>query len=102
MHPRRSRVLLAAFTLLASACARSPPNEAPGPALVYVVRHAEAWKDVPDAPPGVDLDALTPPGQAQAEALGRWLAERGGADAVVRLGPGGGGSVVSQGEQPQR
>ena len=49
------------------------------PALrVYVVRHGQAWKNVPRAqrPPGLDeaqLDSLTEQGRAQARAVGARL-----------------------------
>lgn len=67
----------------------APPDAAPPDAasktgaVVYLVRHAEAWKNVPDPPAGSDPDALTPAGVAQAEALARWVVGEGGADVVV-------------------
>lgn len=72
-------------SVVAAACATSAPRatDPPGPATVYVVRHAEAWKNVAAPPAGAEPDSLTPTGEAQADALGRWLAARGGADVVV-------------------
>lgn len=73
---RTARTLLvAAFVAGAGGCATTPRLGVDA-VMVYVVRHAQAWKNVPDAPPDADPDALTPEGQAQARAAGRWLAER--------------------------
>jgi len=46
---------------------------------VYVVRHAEAYKNVPHLPgtPKEKLDSLTPRGHKQAAALGKFLKGRG-------------------------
>jgi probable phosphoglycerate mutase len=65
------------------AAGRSVAEEAsPAPAArVFVVRHAQAWKNVPSLlrPKKMsadELDALTPKGLARAEALGKELAGR--------------------------
>ncbi len=63
----------------------SPLGAEPGPdplVRVYVVRHAEAWKNVPflRRPPGLSaaqLDSLTDRGRAQARAVGTRLAGAG-------------------------
>jgi len=61
-------------------CRDLSDGAAAAPALrVYVVRHAQAWKNVPSLlrPRGMSdeqLDALTPKGVAQAESLGKALA----------------------------
>lgn len=71
--------------VLASILCSCASNPAPEPATgggertVFVVRHAESWKNVqpvPDLPPE-QLDALTPKGQDQARALGQRLKGRG-------------------------
>ncbi len=45
---------------------------------VYLVRHAQAYKNVPHPPgtPAEKLDSLTPEGQRQAAALGEFLADK--------------------------
>jgi probable phosphoglycerate mutase len=81
--------LALALALAAAGAARAEPfrplgaEPATPPAVrVYLLRHAQAWKNVPAAqrPPGLDaagLDALTERGRAQAEAAGRRLAGAG-------------------------
>lgn len=68
------------LTVALTACAASDsPSSSPPTQTIYVVRHAEAYKNLdpqPDMPPG-ELDRLTERGQAQARALGAWLADRG-------------------------
>lgn len=72
--------MLFAATLAAGRSAAE--KDLPAPTLrVFVVRHAQAWKNVPSQqrprPMSADeLDALTPKGLARAEALGRELAGR--------------------------
>lgn len=73
-HPlsRSSRTLLAAIiaaSALASGCKTLPPTAA---RELCVVRHAEAYKNVPALSAGMtpeQLDRLTPAGEAQAKAL---------------------------------
>jgi len=83
MRSKRSTfalLLLVAATLAAgrSVAAESPP----APTLrVFVVRHAQAWKNVPSllrpqAMSAEELDALTPKGLARAEAIGKELTGR--------------------------
>ena len=65
---------------VASASAQAPV--APPALRVYLVRHAQAWKNVPrsERPPGMtreQLDALTPEGREAAERIGRTLAGAG-------------------------
>lgn len=85
------RAARVALVLLLAVLAGSAPAQEPaafrplGPAAggeptlrVYVVRHAQAWKNVPAAqrPPGLDkagLDSLTEAGQARARAVGERL-----------------------------
>jgi broad specificity phosphatase PhoE len=94
---RCSPALAALAALLLAGCPRAdvaPRTEADAgaegaapaaPAVrVFVIRHAEAWKNVehpPDMTPE-QLDALTPRGEAQARALGAYLAGRGVARVV--------------------
>ena len=72
-------VLFMATLAAGRAVTAEPP---PAPTLrVFVVRHAQAWKNVPSQqrprPMSADeLDALTPKGLARAEALGKELAGR--------------------------
>lgn len=59
-----------------SGCVRAPTMPADAPALVCVVRHTEAYKNLDPLPAGLsqeELDSLTPQGEAQAMALGREL-----------------------------
>lgn len=79
-----------AAALGAPAATASDPAAAPAPAAlrVYVVRHAQAWKNVPasERPAGMAgaaLDALTPDGDAQAERIGKSLAGAGLAAVVA-------------------
>ena len=74
---RRLFLLLLAASLVAPLAARADE-----PLRVFVIRHANAWKNVPaaDRPAGMsddDLDALTPAGLAKAEQLGASLAGKG-------------------------
>ncbi len=87
-HARSLRLaaLVAALQLTGalSGC-QAPGAEEPAPrgATLFVIRHAQALKNVahpPDTPPE-QLDALTPTGEAQARALGAALRGRG----VTRL-----------------
>ncbi len=71
-----------AFLLLALAALVAPAEARADDALrVFVIRHANAWKNVPPSqrPPmsDDDLDALTPAGLARAEQLGAQLAGKG-------------------------
>lgn len=74
------RLVVAALLLLACARPAAAEEAAGAPVLrVYIVRHAQAWKNVPTArrPSGMtdeQLDALTPNGLAKAEAIGKALA----------------------------
>lgn len=75
-----SAVLLSIALLLpASASAQDPgPPAAERAARVYVIRHANAWKNVPAAKrpramSAVELDSLTPGGLAKAEQVGASL-----------------------------
>lgn len=82
---RIGRALAVAAVLLAAAAPAPAQQTAPDPAprgepalRVYVVRHGQAWKNVPRAqrPPGLDeaqLDSLTEQGRAQARAVGARL-----------------------------
>jgi broad specificity phosphatase PhoE len=57
--------------LLLVGVVQAAPAVAPAPARLCVMRHAEAWKNVPRPPPerqGAAGDALTPAGLAQAAA----------------------------------
>ncbi len=74
-------VVALSAALVVTSC-RSTPSPELSEMIVHVVRHAEAWKNVAAPPPGVDPDALTPEGEAQARAVARWLAER-HPDAIV-------------------
>jgi probable phosphoglycerate mutase len=84
---RLSGLLAAALLALAGAAAaqgQGAPATPPGTSVarVFVVRHAQAWKNVPRAsrPPGMSdaaLDSLTEQGLAQAERIGRRLADAG-------------------------
>lgn len=76
---RRERIAVLLVLLLAAVqpAAAEPPATAPV-LRVYVVRHAQAWKNVPRIlrPKGMtddQLDALTPKGLEQAERLGKAL-----------------------------
>jgi ribonuclease H / adenosylcobalamin/alpha-ribazole phosphatase len=74
---RRVFLFLALAALLAPAAARADDA-----LRVYVIRHANAWKNVPPSQrPGRmsddDLDALTPAGLAKAEQVGAQLADKG-------------------------
>jgi broad specificity phosphatase PhoE len=71
--------IFAALALLASATAHAAD---PAPAKIFVVRHAQAWKNMPASarPAGMttaQLDSLTPKGLEQATEVGRKLAGRG-------------------------
>lgn len=82
---RIGRTLAVAAALLAAAASAPAQEAAPDPVprsepalRVYVVRHAQAWKNVPRAqrPPDLDdsqLDALTDAGRARARAVGASL-----------------------------
>jgi probable phosphoglycerate mutase len=82
-----SVVAVALLTIGLAAGVRAQPAE-PEPALrIYVVRHAQAWKNVSSAqrPPGMTdekLDSLTEKGFARAGAIGRELADAGVARVV--------------------
>jgi broad specificity phosphatase PhoE len=75
----RSRRLALVLWLLLAATSRAGAQEPAPPALrLYVVRHAQAWKNVPASlrPKGMtddQLDALTPKGIEQAERIGKAL-----------------------------
>jgi len=79
---RRGRLALGLLLALLSATRGAAQEPAAAPALrVFVVRHAQAWKNVPAAlRPGrmsdEQLDALTPKGLAKAAAIGNELAGR--------------------------
>ena len=82
---RSQRCAFALFVMFAATLAdgRSIAAEpSPAPALrVFVVRHAQAWKNVPallrpKTMSADELDALTPTGVARAEAIGKELAGR--------------------------
>jgi probable phosphoglycerate mutase len=71
-----------ALSLAAPAHAQEAAAAAPAPAVVYVIRHADAWKNVPAterprAMSAVELDALTPTGLAKAEQIGVSLRGKG-------------------------
>lgn len=76
------RLSLLVLVLVLAACTSNPPQPTPedqAGQTVFVVRHAEAWKNVdhaPDMSPD-QLDTLTSRGQEQAQALGRRLTGRG-------------------------
>jgi broad specificity phosphatase PhoE len=77
LNRRHLLVCCLAAALLAPLAARADES-----LRVFVVRHANAWKNVPAAerPAGMsddDLDALTPAGLAKAEQLGASLAGKG-------------------------
>jgi probable phosphoglycerate mutase len=84
-----SLALLLGVALAGAAAAQEAPfrplgkEPAAAPAVrVYVVRHAQAWKNVPSVlrPPGMTdakLDSLTEKGQQQARAVGERLAGAG-------------------------
>jgi len=77
MKQRARLVLLALAALLVPAAARADDA-----LRVYVIRHANAWKNVAPShrPAGMsddDLDALTPAGLAKAEQVGAELAGKG-------------------------
>ena len=79
---RRPLRWMLAVALLGAASLAVAPADAPKPLRVYVVRHAQAWKNVPpSARPHAmsddELDALTPAGLARATALGHELAGKG-------------------------
>jgi broad specificity phosphatase PhoE len=70
------------LVFLLAALAVPPVARADEMLRVFVIRHANAWKNVPAAerPSGMsddDLDALTPAGLAKAEQLGASLAGKG-------------------------
>jgi len=79
---RRTRMALALWLLLAPASRAGAQEPAAPPLLrVYVVRHAQAWKNVPSSlrPKGMtdeQLDALTAKGLEQAERIGKALVGR--------------------------
>lgn len=79
----RTNLILAVAGLLLGGCATQTVHERNNmvdPILrVYVVRHAEAYKNVPQPPgtPEEKLDSLTPNGLSQAAAAGRFLADKG-------------------------
>lgn len=72
---------LLALALSLAGCASEPPAEAPDAAerRVFVVRHAEAYKNLVPRPdlPAERLDSLTERGRGQARALAERLRERG-------------------------
>jgi probable phosphoglycerate mutase len=72
--------------LLLSGCGREAGRERTPPAVqgnallrVYVVRHGQAYKNVPHPAdtPAEKLDSLTPRGLAQAASAGKYLAKKG-------------------------
>ena len=67
--------------LLPLACCQSTPTTSGSDRELYVVRHAEAWSNVPEQERegrnGEAADALTPRGVKQAEAVGDRLADSG-------------------------
>ncbi len=72
---------LLSLSLFVGCPGEAPTADGSDPAAraVFVVRHAESWKNV-DAPadmPPEQRDTLTPRGQEQARALGVWLSEQG-------------------------
>lgn len=74
---RRQFLALAIALLVAPSVARADESM-----RVFVIRHANAWKNLPAAerPPGMDrddLDALTPAGLAKSEQVGASLAGKG-------------------------
>lgn len=76
----RSRRLALALWLLLAPASRAAAQEPTAPPVlrVYVVRHAQAWKNVPASlrPKGMtddQLDSLTPKGLEQAERIGKAL-----------------------------
>ena len=82
---RSKRCACALFVMFAATltAARSVAEQpAPAPTLrVFVVRHAQAWKNVPSllrpkSMSAEELDALTPKGLARAEEIGKELAGR--------------------------
>lgn len=76
-------ILAAALLLPASVRAQeAAPAEAASAARVYVIRHANAWKNVPAAKrpramSAAELDSLTPEGLAEAEKIGASLRGKG-------------------------